>query len=150
MWSEFLNFIDSQILKFIHSEKATKFCEIFPLLLTTQYIQSKVRGRFRKILWPSQNIWTLGKICMYYVWVNLSVKEISKGMLFIISLVCTKKLLKFQVLNHLTWLLKSLSISLAFIVASQTLNSTIGITLHQSSAPFALHMNNSSLRIISW
>ena len=23
------------------------------------YIQSKVRGRFRKILWPSQNIWTL-------------------------------------------------------------------------------------------
>ena len=24
-----------------------------------QYIQSKVRGRFRKILWPSQNIWTL-------------------------------------------------------------------------------------------
>ena len=24
-----------------------------------QCIQSKVRGRFRKILWPSQNIWTL-------------------------------------------------------------------------------------------
>ena len=24
-----------------------------------QYTQSKVRGRFRKILWPSQNIWTL-------------------------------------------------------------------------------------------
>ena len=24
-----------------------------------EYIQSKVRGRFRKILWPSQNIWTL-------------------------------------------------------------------------------------------
>ena len=24
-----------------------------------QYIQSKARGRFRKILWPSQNIWTL-------------------------------------------------------------------------------------------
>ena len=24
-----------------------------------QYIRSKVRGRFRKILWPSQNIWTL-------------------------------------------------------------------------------------------
>ena len=23
------------------------------------YIQSKVRGRFRKVLWPSQNIWTL-------------------------------------------------------------------------------------------
>ena len=38
-------------LKFIYSEKATKFCEILPLL---QYIQSKIR--FRKILWPSQNI----------------------------------------------------------------------------------------------
>ena len=24
-----------------------------------EYIQTKVRGRFRKILWPSQNIWTL-------------------------------------------------------------------------------------------
>ena len=24
-----------------------------------QYIESKVRWRFRKILWPSQNIWTL-------------------------------------------------------------------------------------------
>ena len=24
-----------------------------------QYIRSNVRGRFRKILWPSQNIWTL-------------------------------------------------------------------------------------------
>jgi hypothetical protein len=45
-------------VKFIYSEKATKFCEIFPLLLT-QYIQSKVRGRFCKSLWPSQNIWTL-------------------------------------------------------------------------------------------
>ena len=41
--------------------EGTKFCEIFPLLLTTVH-QSKVRGRFRKILWPSQNIWTL---CMY-------------------------------------------------------------------------------------
>jgi hypothetical protein len=31
------------LLKFIYSEKATKFCEIFPLLLTTvRYIQSKV------------------------------------------------------------------------------------------------------------
>ena len=26
-----------------------------------QYIRSKVRERFRKILWPSQNIWTLKK-----------------------------------------------------------------------------------------
>ena len=77
---------DYLILRFIYSEKATKFCEIFPLLLTAvtsvtqkswpsavvyhycawsaflrnrRYIQSKVRGRFRKILWLSQNIWTL-------------------------------------------------------------------------------------------
>ena len=39
-----------KLLKFIYSEKATKFCQIFPLLLT------KVRGRFGKFLWPSQNI----------------------------------------------------------------------------------------------
>ena len=30
-----------------------------------QYIQSKVRWRFRKILWPSQNIWTLPWKNMY-------------------------------------------------------------------------------------
>ena len=46
------------IIKFIYSEKATKFCEIFPLLLT-ECTAVKVRGRFCKILWPSQNIWTL-------------------------------------------------------------------------------------------
>ena len=46
------------IIKFIYSEKATKFCEIFPLLLTTVNTV-KNRGRFRKILWLSQNIWTL-------------------------------------------------------------------------------------------
>ena len=40
------------LLNFIYSEKATKFGEIFTLLL------SFVR-RFRKILWPSQNIWNL-------------------------------------------------------------------------------------------
>ena len=27
-----------------------------------QYIQSKVSGRFRKILWPSQNTWTLNEV----------------------------------------------------------------------------------------
>ena len=42
-------------LKFIYSEKATKFCEIFPLLLTTVHT-AKARERFRKILWPSQNV----------------------------------------------------------------------------------------------
>ena len=47
--------IKSRYLKFIYSEKAIKFCVIFPLLLTVCK-KSKVRGRFRKILWPSHNI----------------------------------------------------------------------------------------------
>ena len=42
--------------KFIYSEKTTKLCEISTLLLS--YL-SKVRWRFCKILWPSQNIWIL-------------------------------------------------------------------------------------------
>ena len=47
---------DSFELKFIYSEKATK-----------------VRGRFRKILWPSQNIWTLIFRCfMAYQLLTLS------------------------------------------------------------------------------
>ena len=51
-----LNFkIQCKYAKFIYSEKAKFFCKIFPLLLTV----CTVRGRFRKILWPSQNIWTL-------------------------------------------------------------------------------------------
>ena len=51
-------------LKFIYSEKATKFLRNLHLTFDystsiLQYIQSKVRWRFRKILWPSQNIRTL-------------------------------------------------------------------------------------------
>ena len=41
------------LIKFICSEKATKFCEISILLLTGT---TKVRWRFCKILWSSQNI----------------------------------------------------------------------------------------------
>ena len=41
-------------VKFTYSEKDTKFCEIFPLFLTT--VHTEVRGRFCKILWSSQNI----------------------------------------------------------------------------------------------
>ena len=49
------------MIKFMYSEKATKFCEIFTLHLTGT---AKVRWRFCKFLWPSQNIWTLLlKIC---------------------------------------------------------------------------------------
>ena len=51
-------------VKFIYSEKATKFCEISYLLLL-QYTQSKVRWRFRKILWPSQNMWTFMTVWWY-------------------------------------------------------------------------------------
>ena len=40
-------------VKFTYSEKDTKFCEIFPLFLTT--VHTEVRRRFCKILWPSQN-----------------------------------------------------------------------------------------------
>ena len=36
-----------EIIKFIYSEKATKFCEIFPLLLTTVHtVQSKILQNF--------------------------------------------------------------------------------------------------------
>ena len=42
----------SDYVKFIYSEKVTKFCKIFTLLLTV----CTVVKRFRKILWPSQNI----------------------------------------------------------------------------------------------
>ena len=41
------------------SEKATKFWEIFTLLLTGATLKTKVRWRFCKILWLSQNMWTL-------------------------------------------------------------------------------------------
>ena len=45
-------------VKFVYSEKATKFCEIFTLFLTVfTVVKSKVK--IHKILWPSQNIWTL-------------------------------------------------------------------------------------------
>ena len=37
-----LKLLGNSIVKFIYSEKATKFCEIFPLILTTVYtVKSK-------------------------------------------------------------------------------------------------------------
>ena len=51
---------------------ATKFCEIS----TLQYIQTKVRWRFRKILWPSQNIWTL-KLCTFLIFNFTSYIQVS-------------------------------------------------------------------------
>ena len=46
-------------LKFIYSEKATKFCAKSPLIICLMYCQSNNWCRFCKIVWPSQNIWTL-------------------------------------------------------------------------------------------
>ena len=44
-------------LKFLYSEDATTGC--------LQYIQTKVRWRFRKNFWPSQNIWTLKQLNLF-------------------------------------------------------------------------------------
>ena len=57
------------LLKFIYFEMATKFFEIFPLLLT---VCTVVRGRFRKILRPSQNIWTLKNQIIKIIIFNLT------------------------------------------------------------------------------
>ena len=48
----------SNCLKFIYSEKATKFCKIFTYFWLVLH-RTKVKWRFRKISWPRQNIWTL-------------------------------------------------------------------------------------------
>ena len=53
------------LLMFKYSEKATKFCEIF-ILVSPMKCQSKVSWRFRKILWPSQNIWTLSQCTLQW------------------------------------------------------------------------------------
>ena len=53
------------LIKFIYFEKATKSCEIFPLLLSTVHAV-KIKGKILQILWPSQNIWTLPKKCHYW------------------------------------------------------------------------------------
>jgi hypothetical protein len=42
-------------LKFIYSEKATKFCEIVPLLLTVSTVV-KSKGKISQSFGPSQNI----------------------------------------------------------------------------------------------
>ena len=64
--------------KFIYSEKAKNFCEISTLLLTT--VQSGVRWRFCKFLWPTQNIWTLTLLVSNYV--NILMKSLMKFISF--------------------------------------------------------------------
>ena len=54
-------FFYNKLIKFIYSEKATKICEI-STLLCLQVLQTKVRWRFRNILWPSRNVRTLPKL----------------------------------------------------------------------------------------
>ena len=68
-------------LKFIYSEKVTTFCEISTLNLTVVHMTNR-RWKFRKQLWPSQNIWTslytpkqiLVRISMQYLKFSFSEK----------------------------------------------------------------------------
>ena len=50
--------VRSYVAKFIYSEKATKFCEIFTLLLS-YVVPVKSKVKISKNLGPSQNMWTL-------------------------------------------------------------------------------------------
>ena len=53
--------VQSDKIKFIYSEKATKFCKISTnyLIIWLAVHRTNNWWRFRKVLWPSQNIWTL-------------------------------------------------------------------------------------------
>ena len=67
------SFYHYSFIKFIYSEKATKFCEISssyilrrpqnfaksPPIIWLAVRRTNNWWRFHKILWPSQNIWTL-------------------------------------------------------------------------------------------
>jgi hypothetical protein len=54
-----------KIVKFIYSEKATNFFEISTLLLS-YVVPVKSKWRFCKILWPSQNMWSLIQYCLVF------------------------------------------------------------------------------------
>ena len=53
--------VESHDLKFINSEKATKFCKISTVDWLALH-KTDLRCRFCKILCPSQNIWTLTRM----------------------------------------------------------------------------------------
>ena len=57
------------ILKFIYSEKVTKFWEISTLILS-YVVPVKGMVGFRKILWPFQNIWILTMIVFNHFYFN--------------------------------------------------------------------------------
>ena len=75
-------------VKFIYSEKVTKSSPYFWLALH----RTKVRWRFRKILWPSQNIWTLshsfvisiGKLEVYKTQLSILITWINAESIFLI------------------------------------------------------------------
>ena len=59
-------------LKFIYSDKVTKFCEISTVDLSHVVpVKSTV-----EILWPSQNIWTLGNDKMFRRWSTAEIDSI--------------------------------------------------------------------------
>ena len=62
------------MLKFIYSEKTTKFYEISPYFWLALH-RTKARWRFRKILWPSQNIWTLA---LFLAWQFRKLEKMTK------------------------------------------------------------------------
>mgnify|MGYP006863931207 CR=1 FL=1 len=63
------------MLKFVYWEKGTNFAKSSPYFCL-QYIQTKVRGRFHKILWPSQNIWTLNPFASRRSWIDSDANEV--------------------------------------------------------------------------
>ena len=68
-----------RLIKFIYSEKVTKFCQISTWLLTGTTYRTKVRWRYRKILWLSQNIWTLIVIITWQVFITTAILEIKSA-----------------------------------------------------------------------
>ena len=51
-------------------------CNLPLTFFCLQYIQTKVRGRFHKILWPSQNIWTLYPFASRRSWIDSDANEV--------------------------------------------------------------------------
>ena len=62
-----LSVLKFHVLKLIYSEKATKNFES-PPIICPMYCQSNNWWRFRKILWPSQNMWTLTILFIRLTW----------------------------------------------------------------------------------
>ena len=110
--------IERSLMKSINVQGGFLFCAgwNFPKLLSVtsrllerwEYIQSKVRGRFCKILWPSQNAWTLlrnVKIKNYSNFVAFSEntnKELEQKFYMTTALLCKKIVFSFANKNELS------------------------------------------------